>query len=325
MAQTIKRTVSIEYQAKGLQEIQKQINQMELFAGDSDTIKQLKREAAELAAILAKQDIGKMDPATAEEVSKRYTSLLKLQEKGRLDVMKLVDEESAMTIGNLNEQIELQEKLLDKRSKFVEKIKSDYASDKNDVITAGTATLKKTTLDEAGKRVLGPEDRMLSAKGFKLTSPDSFIKGMQEVDTILGRVNTKNTEINEKLKRGEELTAAEVLELNNSITAAKEKGEVIKLSAEQLVTQYQIRNKLEDEQQKVLHEGRDAILGRAEEEQKAADIKLQALRENKEEVEKLGIAEEEMSEREQQAFLLSKGISETNIKLTAEHKKEFQK
>ena len=143
MAQTIKRTVSIEYQAKGLQEIQKQVNQMELFTGDSDTIKQLKREAAELAAILAKQDIEKMDPATADELSKRYTNLLKLQEKGRLEVMKLVDEESAMAIDNLNEQIELQEKLLEKKSKFVEKIESDYSTNKDDFITPGTASLQK--------------------------------------------------------------------------------------------------------------------------------------------------------------------------------------
>lgn len=70
MAQTIKRTVSIDYQAKGLKEIQKQVNSMELFAGDSNTIKQLKREAAEFAAILAKQDLGAMDPATADQMSK---------------------------------------------------------------------------------------------------------------------------------------------------------------------------------------------------------------------------------------------------------------
>lgn len=325
MAQTIKRTVSIEYQAKGLQEIQKQVNQMELFTGDSDTIKQLKREAAELAAILAKQDIEKMDPATADELSKRYTNLLKLQEKGRLEVMKLVDEESAMAIDNLNEQIELQEKLLEKKSKFVEKIESDYSTNKDDFITPGTASLQKSSLEEAGKRVLTPEDKMLSSKGFKLTNPDSFIKGMREVDVILEKINTEHTSINEKLKRGEELTAEEKAQLDATITAAKEKGEVVKLSAEQINTQYQIRNKLENEQQKVLHEGRDAILGDAEKARDAADIKLQALQEQKQKAEELGITQENMSDKEAAAFLASKGISESNIKLTAEHKTIIKK
>ena len=96
---------------------------MELFAGDSDTIKQLKREAAEFAAILAKQDLGAMDPATAEQMSKKYANLLKLQEKGRLEIMKLVDEDSALSIGSLNEQIELQQKLYNLRSAAVEKNK----------------------------------------------------------------------------------------------------------------------------------------------------------------------------------------------------------
>ena len=42
---------------------------------------------------------------------------------------------------------------------------------------------------------------MLSPTGYKLRSPDSFIKGMTQVDEILGRVNTQNAELNKKIKR----------------------------------------------------------------------------------------------------------------------------
>ena len=141
----------------------------------------------------------------------------------------------------------------------------------------------------------------------------------------LKKINTEHTSINEKLKRGEELTAEEKAQLDATITAAKEKGEVVKLSAEQINTQYQIRNKLENEQQKVLHEGRDAILGDAEKARDAADIKLQALQEQKQKAEELGITQENMSDKEAAAFLASKGISESNIKLTAEHKTIIKK
>ena len=71
MAQTIKRTINIEYQAKGLKEIQQELNKTQIFAGNSDIFKELKREAADFAALLSKQDLGKMDPNMAQEYSKK--------------------------------------------------------------------------------------------------------------------------------------------------------------------------------------------------------------------------------------------------------------
>lgn len=49
----IKRKISLQYQATGLEEIQKRISQIKPILGDADSIKEIEREIKELAHLLS--------------------------------------------------------------------------------------------------------------------------------------------------------------------------------------------------------------------------------------------------------------------------------
>ena len=48
----IKRTVSIAYQATGLEDIKKSVAEIEVFTGETDNIKEIKKEMKELQVLL---------------------------------------------------------------------------------------------------------------------------------------------------------------------------------------------------------------------------------------------------------------------------------
>lgn len=326
MAQTIKRTINIEYQAKGLKEIQQELNKTQIFAGNSDIFKELKREAADFAALLSKQDLGKMDPNMAQEYSKKYEQIMKMHEKVRVEMLKMVDEESASSVEGLNEQIEATEKLIAEKEKMVALIERQYFADPNTArVTAGTQEIFDKTAKEAGAKVLKPEDKMMGVKGKELFNPASFLKNMQEIDTLFGSISNKNDAINQKIANGEKLTQDEVVALQAIIDKAKERGELdktFKITAQEIANQTEARAKVELEQERILENIRTKKHNQAVKELEDEKLQLVALNQTKQGIEELEISEEELNEQQKAALVVVREMLEAQIKLKAQHKEK---
>ena len=75
----IKKVISLEYQIKGLQDIQNRTDKIKLFSGDSEVIKELERKTKELQTLVSAKPNMMFDLNTAEEYSKRYKEVVALE------------------------------------------------------------------------------------------------------------------------------------------------------------------------------------------------------------------------------------------------------
>lgn len=90
MAKIIKRTVNIEYQAKGLDKMQKELSAMKINGFDSETLKQFKKESQELASVLKNKGTA-TDPETHDVIAKKYEHILLLHRKLRAEIAERID------------------------------------------------------------------------------------------------------------------------------------------------------------------------------------------------------------------------------------------
>lgn len=328
MAQTIKRTVDIQYQAKGLDAIQKQLSETSLFSGDSEVLKNLKREIEEYSAAFAGQEGGMTDPAMAKEMSKKYASILKLFEKYRLELLKAVDFESASAVDGLNEEIEATEKLIANKQKIIDLIKDKYIVEETGELKAKTQAVKKETLEEAAKVVGAPKEKMIGIKGREIKTPVTITKNGEEILALLDKISNKNTEINKKLRNGEELTTDQKVELDKILEVAKAKGEVdkdFKNSAKEINDLTIYKNQLEAEQKKIIEERVRLTLGKAETEVDNLETDLAAKIKIRDEINNQKISLEDLSEAEKEKYGLSNEMYKKGAELNAEHTKETEK
>lgn len=328
MAQTIKRTVDIQYQAKGLDEIQKQLSKTSLFSGDSEVLKNLKREIEEYSAAFAGQEGGVTDPAMAKEMSKKYASILKLFEKYRLELLKAVDIESASAVDGLNEEIEATEKLIANKQKIVDLVKERYVVEETGQLKAKTPSAQKETLEEAAKVVGAPKEKMVGIKGREIKTPVAIAKNGEEVLAALDKISNKNTEINEKLRNGENLTADQKAELDKILEVARAKGEIdkdFKNSAKEINDLTIYKNQLEAEQKKIIEERVKLMLGPAEDEIDKLQTDLAAKIKIRDEINNQKIAVEDLSDAEKEKYNLSNEMYKKGAELNAEHTKQTEK
>ena len=274
MAQ-IKRVINLEYQAKGLEDIQKRMSNMKPFIGDSDSIKNLEREIQELQVLMGKSPEGIFDPDLAEQLRKKYTKVLNLEEKARVEMIKLKDEDAALSLESFNQELENVNTLIEAEEKLQEVLAKKYITrESDDSIKAGTKQLRNEVLREAVPKVLKENEEMVSVKGRSLTDPSAFIDNMKKLDSILKDSELKQSGILQKMRDGKILTDDELLKVQEILTlknAQADKNEQIKINAKEVVNQYSLEKRLLQEEQVILEEQRDLILTNSE-------LKMEALK-----------------------------------------------
>lgn len=320
----IKRKISLQYQATGLDEIQKRISEIKPILGDADSIKEIEREIQELAHLLSSSSDKMFDPKMAEEYSKKYSKILSLEEKARLDMIALKDDDSAVTLKGYEEQILKAQELIDLENEKIKKIEESMMA-QNGLLQAPTSKIQKEVLDTAARQ-LGPTDQMRSVKGRDLTDPTSFLRNMSQLEDMLSSSSIAQSTLIEKIRSGADLTEEELETLQKSVNERNKIASTtdqLKLSATEIVKQYKIKNDLLEYEQIILDDFRkEAIATHAD--------RIKELKEDKQLLEDLKKSEEPTvdsmggDEESLKVAELSKKSLEERIKLQAEHERKLE-
>ena len=151
---TIKRTIELNYQAKGIESIKKELEKIKPFSGSTDLFKNLSNEIAAFEETLKLHDIEDVTPEFAKEFEDRYAAILKGFEKLRLEITKQVDAGAATEIEKVIGFLEEAEKTLRDRVRDLERFQKIYSVDDKGKITAETKKYQKETMDQAGENIL---------------------------------------------------------------------------------------------------------------------------------------------------------------------------
>jgi TP901 family phage tail tape measure protein len=320
VANTIKRTVNISYQAEGLEKIQEQAKKIELFSGESQTIENLFKRIQSLQANLAKQaPEGVVSPELATEFGKEYQAIIAEFKKARLELIAIEDKETAKSLERLDIEIERVERQIELKEKAIEKANKQIVQTDSGELQAGTKTLRKEVLTEAKSTAIGPDEEMRGLSGRDMTNVVSFIESLEKAEEILGNIDKQYIPIVQKIKEGKELNEKEVELLNKAKAENKEIG----LDAQELVTAFEQRKKILTEEQNILRQKRAESLAELDLSKKQLENELQIAEAKRDQTEST-LADPDLADDINKLEVLNSAF-ETATGLQAEYKQEVDK
>ena len=255
----IKKVISLEYQIKGLQDIQNRTDKIKLFSGDSEVIKELERKTKELQTLVSAKPNMMFDLNTAEEYSKRYKEVIALEEKARVQMIKLKDADSAVTLEGYNDQIEAIEKQMELLDKKQDRVDTNLPTNKDGtkIIAKYDSDRKEALATTIASGALSGNEDMRSMSGRKMTDAFEFLKNMKAVQEVLKGTQVEEDGILKKLKDGVDLSEQDLKILQkvvNEKALSGEKSDIIGLSAKEINEQYKNKNNLLEYEQLILQE-----------------------------------------------------------------------
>ena len=310
----IKRSISLQYQAEGLERIKKSLNELIPEGSNKELFENLSREVKELEAILGKSSDGVFDIGKADQIQKKYDKILSLFEKYRISVVKLQNEISGQ------ESEDLDKRLL-KYKKKIETLEEEKISLEKEitVLRSGevraTQVQRKSALKSVKGDVLGSGEgarKMYSARGREMTDPFAFIKNFENIEAIFDKTNQAEAELLKKLKEGSSIAEIDLDLLQQKLEA----NESIKLNALEVVEKAQIRKDLLDAEQEKLIEIKELRLGEIEEEKELAKLQVEGYKQLKKQ-DQLEFAEGVENEEEAEIIKKTNEALETYIDLSA--------
>lgn len=318
MANTIKRTVNISYQAEGLEKIQQEAQKIELFSGETKTLDALGKRIESLQASMAKQaPEGIVSPELAAEFGKEYNAILATFKKARIELIALQDKESALALESLDAQIEANEKLIEQKEKLIQKAEKEIQITSEGKFEAGTKVLRKEVLGEAKETALGPEGEMQGLSGRDIKNVTSFLESMESIRNILTNdLDPGYAAIIDKLEKGKTLNEEELALLEK----AKTEHKVIGLNAEEVVQQFQNRRKILEEEQRILKERRAENLAVLNTDKAILEAQQKTLEVKRDQIETT-LADPGFGDNKEKIDLFNSSL-ETATDLTVEHKQQ---
>lgn len=314
----IKRTISLQYQAEGLEEIKKTLKGLAPGDSNKELFGNLTREIKEIETILKKSSDGLFDEGTAEQLQKRYESALGLFEKYRISVVKLQNE----LLGAESEDLERRYQQNKARLEDIEdekvRLEKEITELQSGEIRA-TQVQRKGALDSVKGQVLGSGEgarQMYSAKGREMTDAFAFVKNFQIVESVFDKANQAEAELLEKLKEGKDLSEADAILLQQKLDT----NNSIKLNALEVIEQAKIRKELLDAEQAKLLEIKETRLDTLEKEKFDIEGQVIGYRELKKESQE-DFAQGGEDEEELEIIKKTNEALELFISLTAESDK----
>lgn len=253
----IKKTISLEYQAKGLESILKTFKDLEkielIGKDDRDNIKKLRNDAEELMKTFSSSGGQIVDPREAEKSIAKFEAIVERAQDIRAKAFEAVN---PLAEGNISFQ--------QKRIRQLEKEITAYERKPDGTFSSPTKAIRESHLkklvstEEGGDNILENKS-MVSNLGNKMTNPVNFLSTMEKISEVLQKTDGIESSILEKLEKGEELTKEEETSLNLALEKAREKytietqnSEKISLNATELNEQYKNRNTILKEEQERL-------------------------------------------------------------------------
>ena len=253
----ITKKVELQYVAKGLDTIQKQIEKLRKKSKVSDFGKDVEKEISKLLSYVSSLgDDASLN--TIKAVFKDFQKVLQGFEKARTGLYDVIDDDSATQIKFLNEEILKKQEEIEQKEKEIKRLEREIKNEADTSIkSAGTKTKQRETLQEAYSNISidgeGPELKSFSGRDMK--NVDAWVQKQEELYKILLDTEKVTAEVIEKIKTGKDLTdeeqktVKEAIELFNS---QQERSGRIRLDQQDIAEQAKIRLDIEKEQQKIL-------------------------------------------------------------------------
>ncbi len=318
MANAIKRTVNISYQAEGLEKIQKEAQKIELFSGETKTLDALGKRIESLQASMAKQaPEGIVSPELAAEFGKEYQAIIATFKKARNELIALEDQETAKLLERLDIETEIIEKQIELKEKLIQKAEKEIKITSEGKFEAGTKVLRKEVLGEAKETALGPDEEMRGLSGRDMKNVTSFLESMESIRNILtNELDPGYAAIIDKLEKGKTLNEEELALLEK----AKTEHKVIGLNAEEVVQQFENRKKILEEEQRILKERRAESLAVLKTDKESLETTQKSLENRRDQIEST-LADPDLGSSKEQADLYNSSL-ETALELQAEFKQK---
>lgn len=262
----ITKKVELQYVAKGLDTIQKQIEKLREKSKVSDFGKDVEKEISKLLSYVSSLgDDASLD--TIKAALKDFQKVLQGFEKARTGLYDVIDDDSATQIKFLNEEILKKQEEIEQKEKEIKRLEREIKNEADTSIkSAGTKTKQRETLQEAYSNISidgeGPELKSFSGRDMK--DVDAWVQKQEELYKILLDTEKVTAEVIEKIKTGKDLTdeeqkaVKEAIELYNS---QQERRGRIRLDQQDIVEQAKIRLDIEKEQQKILEKEWNVLEG----------------------------------------------------------------
>lgn len=347
----IKKTISLKYEQKGLENILKHFKEIEkiklIGKDDRDSIKNLRKDAEELMKTFSSPGGQIVDPREAEKSIAKFEAIVERAQDIRAKVFEAVNPLGENSIAFDQKEIRKLERQI---TAYERKPDGTFSSPTKAIRQSHLKKLVST--EEGGDNILENKG-MVSNLGNKMTNPVNFLSTMEKISEVLQKTDGIESSILEKLEKGEELTKEEENSLNLALEKAQEKytietqnSEKVFLNATELNEQYKNRNTiLKEEQERLqgIHEEKIEYLKAEIQAQKAALEKEQKSRieeslraiEEKDPKERtkaekellaannlLAESEKNLENLTRQNIIMKKKAAEASYELTEKEKKE---